>query len=88
MEIHIRPDLEELIKQDVKRGPYKSVDQYVEEALSILHEREAWLAQHRSEIQAKIEEGYASAEREGFLSPEQLEARLREWKTSRSAQKP
>jgi hypothetical protein len=27
MEIRLRPELEELIKQDVQRGPYETVDE-------------------------------------------------------------
>ena len=55
MEIHLKPELEELIKQDVQQGSYKTVDEFVEHAVSMLHEQEAWLAQNRSEIAAKID---------------------------------
>jgi len=44
MKIHLRPELEELVKQDVQRGPYQTVDEFVEHAISLLHEQEAWLA--------------------------------------------
>jgi Arc/MetJ-type ribon-helix-helix transcriptional regulator len=39
MEIRFRPELEELIKQDVQRGPYETVDEFVEQAVSMLHEQ-------------------------------------------------
>ena len=29
MKIHLRPELEQLIKQDVQRGPYQTVDEFV-----------------------------------------------------------
>src|ERR1700741_2400392 len=51
-----------MIKQDIERGPYKTVDEFVERAVFLLHEQEAWLAEQGSEIRAKIEEGYASAQ--------------------------
>jgi len=38
MEIRLRPELENLIKQDVERGPYQTVDEFVERAVSMLHE--------------------------------------------------
>jgi putative addiction module CopG family antidote len=57
MKIHLRPELEQLIKQDVQRGPYQTVDEFVEHAVSLLHEQEAWLAEHGSEIREKIEPG-------------------------------
>ena len=63
MEIRLRPELAELVKKDVERGPYATVEQFVDEAVSMMHERELWLAQNRAAISAKIEEGFAAAER-------------------------
>lgn len=89
MTIQLKPELEELIRQDVLRGPYRSVDEFVERAVSQLHEQEAWLAVHRDEIHRKIEEGWQAAER-GELSSEgdvqaRMEARKKEWLEQRSA---
>jgi hypothetical protein len=39
MKIHLRPELEEMNKQD-QRGPYQTVDEFVEHAVSLLHEQE------------------------------------------------
>ena len=39
MNIRLRPELEELIKQDIQRGAYQTVDEFVEHAVSLLHER-------------------------------------------------
>jgi hypothetical protein len=36
------PELADLVKQDVERGAYASIDEYVEQALSMLNEQEAW----------------------------------------------
>lgn len=63
MKIQLRPELEQLIKQDAQRGPYQTVDEFVEHAVFLLHEQEAWLAEHSSEIRDKIEQGYAAAQR-------------------------
>ena len=57
MEVCLKPELEELIKQDVQRGSYQTVDEFVERAVSALHEQEASLAQNRVEIADKINEG-------------------------------
>ena len=65
MEIRLRPEIAELIKHDVQRGPYRSIDEFVERAVSMLHEQEAWLAANRDEIEAKIQAGYAAAKRGG-----------------------
>jgi putative addiction module CopG family antidote len=80
MKIHLRPELEELIKQDVRRGPYQSVDEFVEHAVSLLHEQESWLAEHSSEIRAKIEHGYAAAGRGELIDAEQVRSTLDEKK--------
>jgi putative addiction module CopG family antidote len=83
MEIRLRPELEALIQQDLQRGPYQTVDEYVEQAVSMLHEQEAWLATHRAEIESKIAEGYAAAQRGELLGPEEVRSRLRELKRAR-----
>jgi Arc/MetJ-type ribon-helix-helix transcriptional regulator len=58
MKIRASPELEELVEQDVQRGPYQSVDEFVERAVSLLHEQETWLAARSSETSAKISEGF------------------------------
>ena len=85
MEIRLRLELEELIKQDVQRGPTKPSTEFVEQAVSMLHEQEAWLAANRAEIQTKIAEGYASAQRGELISPDEARAKLAEHKQKRSS---
>jgi len=80
MKIHLRPELEELIKQDVQRGPYKTADEFVEHAVSLLHEQESWPAQHATEIRQKIAQGYASAQRGELLDSEQVRSAMEEKK--------
>ena len=82
MEIRLRPELLDLVKKDVERGDYASVDDYVERAVTMLHEQESWLAANRSDIAAKIEEGYAAAQRGELLEPEQVRSRMTELKTT------
>ena len=82
MKIHLRPELKEMIKQDVQRGPYQSIDEFVERAICLLHDQEAWLAEHGSEIRAKIEQGYAAAQRAELIDSERVRAALDERKRS------
>jgi len=86
MEIHLRPELEKLIQRDVERGPYQSVDEFVDHAVSLLHEREAWLAENRAEIAARISEGYAAAQRGELIDAEDVRSRLDKLKQARSAE--
>jgi putative addiction module CopG family antidote len=80
MEIRLRPELEELIKQDVQRGSYETIDEFVEHAVSMLHEQEAWLAANLTDIQTKIGEGYAAAQRGELVGPDKVRSRLQEVK--------
>jgi putative addiction module CopG family antidote len=86
MEIRLRPELEELIKQDVQRGPYETVDEFVEHAVAMLHEQEAWLAANRTGIEAKIHEGYAAAQRGELIEADEVRARLKELKRARTGE--
>jgi putative addiction module CopG family antidote len=76
MEIRIRPEVEELIRQDVQTGAYDTVENYIEHAVSLLHEQEAWLAAHREEVRAKIEEGYTAAQSGILIDADDVRARL------------
>jgi putative addiction module CopG family antidote len=82
MTIHLKPELEALIQQDVERGSYQSPDEFVEQAVQMLHEQEQWFADNRAEIAVLIEQGYASSEREELLDPEQVRAHVAEHKRS------
>lgn len=83
MNIRLRPEIEELIKQDIQGGAYQTADEFVGHAVALLHEQEAWLAANREEIKAKIAEGYASAQRGELIDASDvcahLEARKRAW---------
>ena len=82
MEIRLRPELEALVRQDVQRGPYTTVDEFVERAVAMLHEQETWLAENRTTIAAQIAEGYAAAQRGELIDAEQVRAQLNERKRS------
>ncbi len=76
MTIHLKPELEALIQEDVERGPYQSVDEFVAQAVRLLHEQERWLADNRADIAAKIEQGFAQAERGELLDSVEVRAHL------------
>jgi len=76
MTIHLKPELEALIEQDVERGPYQSVDEFVAQAVQMLHEQ--WLADNRADIAAKIEHGFRQAERGELVDGEEAFRQLRQ----------
>jgi putative addiction module CopG family antidote len=87
MKIHLRPELEQLIKQDIQRGPYQTVDEFVKHAVTLLHEQEAWLAEFGSEIREKMEQGYAAALRGELIDSDQVRSKLDERKRAWLADK-
>jgi antitoxin ParD1/3/4 len=77
MSIQLRPELEELIRQDIQRGLYSSVDEFVERAVRLLHDQETWLDTHRNAISMSIEEGWKSAERGDLIDEEKVQANIK-----------
>ena len=80
MTIHLKPELEALIREDLERGSYQSADEYVAQAVQMLHAHEQWLAEDRADIAAKIEVGFAQAESGELFDPDEVRARLNERK--------
>jgi Arc/MetJ-type ribon-helix-helix transcriptional regulator len=56
MAIRLRSDLEDIVREDVQRGLYKSVHEYLERAVTMLHAQETWLAAHRELLSTKQEQ--------------------------------
>ena len=87
MPIDVSPETEAVIQRDVQRGAYRSVSEFVERAVAMLHEQEEWLSSNRAEIAEKIEQGYASAQRGDLVDGEQLRDRMnvrkQEWLAQR-----
>jgi Arc/MetJ-type ribon-helix-helix transcriptional regulator len=44
MTLQLDPKLEAMIEEDLRRGPYASVDEYIAQAVALLHGQEEWLA--------------------------------------------
>jgi putative addiction module CopG family antidote len=82
MTIHLKPELEALIQKDVERGPYQSVDDFVERAVQMLHEEEALLANDREVIHEKIERAIGQFDRGEGLTPEESRTLLQEKKAA------
>jgi antitoxin ParD1/3/4 len=82
MNVRLRPEIQKLIQQDLARGPYQSVDDFVEKAVTMLHEQEAWLAANRSDTNAKIEEGFAAAQRGELIDADEVRSRMTDCKRS------
>lgn len=82
MDIRLKPELEEMIRRDVERGAYGSVDEFVEHAVALLHEEESWLAENASAIRARIEQGFASAQRGDLLDSDRVRQEMEQRKSA------
>jgi putative addiction module CopG family antidote len=80
MTINLRAELEELIQQDIQRGPYHTVEEFIEHAVRLLHEQEMWFASHRLEIAEKVEEGWSAATRGELAGDAQVKSNMQERK--------
>ena len=76
MSITLRPEEERLIAEALRSGAYQSPEEVIRRALELLHERDAWLAENR----AKIEAGYAAAERGELMDAQQARAQMEQKK--------
>jgi Arc/MetJ-type ribon-helix-helix transcriptional regulator len=70
-----------LIQKDIERGPYQSVDEFVERAVQMLHEEEALLTNDSPAIHDKIERAFGQFERGEGLTPEESHGNLQKRKT-------
>ena len=82
MIIQLRPELEELVKQDVQRGSYQSIDEYVERALQMLHEEENLLAHEKGVIGEQIATGLAQLDRGEGVPGDVARARMQDRKAA------
>ena len=82
MNIHLRPELEDQIRQDIQRGPYQTVDEFVEHAVNLLHEQELWFRSHREAVANQIEAGWNSATSGELAAEDEVRARMQEKKQS------
>jgi antitoxin ParD1/3/4 len=76
MSITLRPEDERLIAEALGSGAYRNSEEVIRRALELLHERDAWLAENR----AKIQEGYAAAQRGELIEGDRVRAQLEEKK--------
>jgi antitoxin ParD1/3/4 len=76
MTIILPPEHDQLIAEALRSGAYQSSEEVIKQALELLHERDAWLAENR----AKIEEGYAAAQRGELIDSDQVRAQMEEKK--------
>jgi len=71
MNVHLSPDLEQLVQSKVKSG-HNSASEVVREALRLLEQRDEVFTRSKEEIGEQIEEGWQSAERGDLVDGEEV----------------
>jgi len=77
MNVSLTPMLEQFVDTKVKSGRYNSASEVLREALRLLIENDQIQELHRKELNAKIDEGLASAARGEFVDGKEAMAKLR-----------
>jgi antitoxin ParD1/3/4 len=76
MQITLRPEHERLVSEALRSGAYESPEEVIKRALELLRDRDAWLAENR----ARIQEGYAAAQRGELMDGDEVRAQMAERK--------
>jgi antitoxin ParD1/3/4 len=80
MKVELNPELEQIIGQDVQRGNYSSVDEYLDRAVRILHQEEELLALDGKIVDEEIALGIAQLDRGEGVPGEVARKRLQDRK--------
>ncbi len=79
MNVHLTPELEQLIQKKVDSGRYNSASEVMREALRLMEQRDELLDLRKQEIRRKIGEGLESLRRgEGRDGEEFMQGMLEE----------
>ena len=82
MTIQLRPEYEALIQKDLARGAYRSIEEFVERAVQLLHDEEALLHESRDAIHEQIGLGLAQLDQGHGISDEVSRTQLQNKKAA------
>lgn len=82
MTINLKPELERLIQKDIERGAYRSIEEFVERAIQMLHDEEDLLWESKDAIHEEIGRGLGELDRGEGISGDESRARLQERKAT------
>jgi antitoxin ParD1/3/4 len=85
MDVHLTPELEQLLQTRVQSGPYHSASEVVREALQLLEEKDELRAIQIQGLRTRVEQGLAEAGRGETVDGETFMEGLTEDLDSRKA---
>lgn len=77
MQVSLPPDLEQFVGQQMASGRYHTTGEVLTTALRLLEDRERLRQAKHAALKAAIDEGFASAERDGWLDGKAVMDELR-----------
>jgi antitoxin ParD1/3/4 len=78
MEIHLKPDLEQFLREKVESGKYNSLEEAINEGIKLLMNQELIYQERFSELQQEITIGVEAAHRGEFIDGDVVFERLRQ----------
>jgi Arc/MetJ-type ribon-helix-helix transcriptional regulator len=85
MELTLTPELEHRLELRLREGRWKTASEVLETALDILDDMDNFSVVSREELDAKLEESFAAAERGETISGKDLEVELDAWRANLGA---
>jgi antitoxin ParD1/3/4 len=76
MNVHLTPELEQMVQEKVKSGRYNSASEVVREALRLMEQRDEVVELQKDEMRRKIQEGWDALQRGEKLDGEKFFAEL------------
>lgn len=80
MAITLTPELEAIAAENAQLFGYESAEAYLAAQLTAIHEADLFIRENRDEIEALLDEGLESGDREGWLTAEEAKREIAEWK--------
>ncbi len=62
MNIHLTPESEKLVNEQLARGDFRSPEEVIEHALEVLHSEGEWIEDNKDSINNKIERAFRQFE--------------------------
>jgi antitoxin ParD1/3/4 len=72
MNVHLTPELEQLVQAKVQSGRYNSASEVIREALRLMEQRDELRAMQLKELRARMERGSSESARGGGTDGEQF----------------
>jgi antitoxin ParD1/3/4 len=82
MEIRLSPEHEAMVAEDVASGRYASAEEFVAEAVGLLHERHQWFGESLEEQRESLEAAWQQGERGELTSLDDFRKEMDEFKSA------